>query len=367
MNAELNFYRKIFIEFLPLWAERGGYLEGFYGSHYIYPETISKIPIQFAPASSLDGLFIDIENSPTSPQLLTSYIQTLSPGGILVAHLKKEFWNKKTILNTLKVAGFEIIYLNKIPNYQIKKIDKNFFKPKGLFYRFFLETFPFSIMSLKSHWFIIAKKHLSKNKFSDFLQFSIVIPIENRESVKKVFLWEEFFHNRKIYNVELVIVEHFKNHNIEIPESNFLQMQIINHNLETSLESCIYTGVYHSKGKIVLVDNTKEAFKPEIFFELLDQYLRHIDPSKPIAVYAYPKGYKNKFIKKIINFVLYGISIPESSYRMYNLKSVEIFFRFHPFLLKKKSNLIEKEIRKQKGKILFIPYPFDYTPLKKKF
>jgi hypothetical protein len=69
MNAEVNFYRQIFKDFMPSWSERGGFIEGFSGYKYLYPEPIAPIPLQFAPASSLDGLLIDLEHSPSSPQL----------------------------------------------------------------------------------------------------------------------------------------------------------------------------------------------------------------------------------------------------------------------------------------------------------
>lgn len=366
MNLELNFYRKIFQEFLPLWSERVGYIQGFQGFDIIYPEKISKIPIQFAPASSLDGLFIDLGNSPSSPQLLSNYIQTLAPGGIVIAHLKKEFWNEKTILNTFKTSGFEIIYISKIPNFKIKKINKNFLKPKGILYRLFLNVFPLSIKSFKNHWFIIARKYLIKNKHSDHIQFSLVIPIENQKEIKKAILWEEFFQTRKIYNVEIVLVNN-TNYNIELIKTGAVQFQIIQHYYQTSLDSCVYSGIYNSRGKITLVDITKEESNPEVFFELLDNYLKKIDLSRPFAVYAYPHILQKKYFRRFLNLIFYGIDFPESNYRMYNLKALELFFRFHPYILEQKPNLIEKEILKNKGKIIQIPYYEKEILLKKKF
>lgn len=364
MNKEFNLYRKIYKEFLPFWAERVGYIDGFLGYEYIFPENISKIPIQFAPTSSLDGLYIDLEHSPTTLQSLTSYIQTVSPGGIVLAHLRKEFWDRKKIQNTFKTSGFELFYLDLVPNYRKTKIDK-FLKNKGLLYNLFLETFPITIWSFKRHWFLIAKKNLVIQKSSEFLQFSVILPIQNTENLKKISLWEEFFFKRKVHNAELVIINNLQQ-NLEIPKNQFAEIQLIQHYFPTDIIDCIYTGLYHSRGKLILIDSSIENFKPEIFFELLDRSLHNVDPSKPFAIYAYSKN-RNKFWNVIFNLVLYGISNPDSCYRMYNLKSIEIFFRFHPFLLKKNPYLIEREIKKSKGKILQIPYDFDYTHFKKKF
>ncbi len=364
MNKEFNLYRKLYKEFLPLWAERVGYIDGFLGYEYIFPENISKIPIQFAPTSSLDGLFIDLEHSPKTLQNLTSYIQTVSPGGIVLAHLKKEFWNKKNIQNTFKTSGFELFYLSLVPDYNTSKIE-NFLKNKGFLYNFFLETYPLTIWSFKRHWFLIAKKNLLLQKSSDFIQFSVVLPIQTLENLKKISLWEEFFSKRNVYNSELIIINNLQR-NLEIPKNQFVQIRIIQHYIPTDSIDCIYTGLYHSRGKIILVDSSTENFKPEIFFELIDQYLKSVDPTKPFAIYAYPRSNKRKYLKNVMNQIFYGISHSESCYRMYNLKSIEIFFRFHPFILRKNPYLIEKEIKKNKGKILQIPYVFDYPSLKKK-
>ncbi|GIX42463.1 MAG: hypothetical protein KatS3mg129_2196 [Leptospiraceae bacterium] len=365
MNAEVNFYRQIFKDFMPAWSERGGYIEGYKGYQYLYPENIAPIPIQFAPASSLDGLFIDIEHAPASPQMLVNYIQTIAPGGITIVHLSYKFWNKKMIYNTFHTAGFEILYFSKIPELKYIHYDSGYFKTKGLLPYLFFASFPFTPYSYKRNYFIIAKKNFYKN-YDKHLQFSIILilPEQKEKAHQKLLSWEEFLQEHKIHNIELVVV---KNSHKDINEKGYSQMQIIHHYEKTFTENAIYSGIYKSKGKIVLIDMDSSVNHPSLFFEAFDHFLKNQSLStKPLAIYAYPLQEKNQFLKKIYYKLIYGIKHPTAKYRLYNQKSIELFYKYHPYTLKQNPYLIEKEIKKHKGKIIEIPYNLPYKPLKKK-
>lgn len=365
MNAELEFYRRLFRDFLPIWSERGGYIEGFQGSEYIFPQNVTPIPIQFAPSASLDGLLIDPEHSPASPQLLANYIQSLSPGGIVILHLKSKFWNKKTIYETFSAAGFEILYLNKIPDIKHITYDSGYIKVKGFFSNLFFFTFPTSFFSINGNYFIIAKKNFYKNPTEPHLQFSIVLILskDQEKSYKKLKLWEKFIQEHKIHNVEIILLEN----SMDRMEFNhqFPQVQIIQHYTNSFLEDAIYSGIFKSNGKIILIDADEKEGNPNIFFEVFYEFLKH-PSSLPLAVYAYPKQQQSQFLKRFYYLFLYGTKNPDAKYRMYNQKCKEIFLKHHPYSLKQNPYLIEKEIKKNKGEIISIPYFEEYEPLKKK-
>jgi len=367
MNAEINFYRQIFKDLMPVWSERGGYIEGFNGFEFLYPQNIAPIPVHFAPSSSLDGLLIDFEHSPSSPQMLANYLQTLSPGGIAIVHLSSKFWDKKKIYHTFNAAGLKILFFSKIPTLKHLHYDSGFFKTKGCLSRISLASFPFIPMSLKNDYFIVAKKNFYKNYVDNYLQFSVILVLpENKElAQRKLFAWEKFLLEHKIHHLELVIIENHGNE-VKLTGQFFNQIQLIHHYESTFIENAIYSGIYKSKGKIIFVDLETSPQSPEIFFEVFDNFLKNPYTSIPMAIYAYPKQEKYQILKKIYNLLIYGVKHPSSKYRMYNQKSIEIFYKYHPYILKQNPYLIEKEIKNNKGKIIEIPYTIEYEPLKKK-
>jgi hypothetical protein len=368
MNAEINFYRQIFKDFMPSWSERGGFIEGFSGYKYLYPEPIAPIPLQFAPASSLDGLLIDLEHSPSSPQLLANYIQTLAPGGISIVHLSSKFWNKKKIYDTFNAAGFEILFFAKIPKLKHIYYKSGYFKTKGIYPYIFFDSFPFTPIALKGNYFIIAKKNFYRNFIDTSYEFSIIVILpENEELAKeKLSSWESFLSYHKIHNIEIVIIQNFKKE-VKFSQKGYNQIQLIHHYESTFLENAIYSGIYKSNGKIVLIDLDENPINPEIFFEVFHEFLKNQHSMNvPLAVYSYPKQEKNALWKKIYYKIFYGIKHPNTKFRLYNQKCIEIFYKFHPYFLKQNPYLIEKEIKKNKGRIIEIPYYSEYEPLKKK-
>ncbi len=331
---------------MPYWAERGGYIEGYRDYEFLFPDGVTPIPIQFAPASSLDGLLIDIENSPKTPQLLTNYLQTLAPGGIGIIHLSTKFWNKKLIYNTLEMSGLEVLYFTKIHRLQYIEYKEGIFKN-----RFILNAFHFFLRKPNHNFFVIVKKKFYKNSQEKF-QFSIIIvlPEDKTKAQKKLELWDSFLKNHKIHNIEMIIIDNFQH---QIPEENFSFSctEWIYHFDNNILENSIYSGIYKSNGKILFLDMNTYEGNPTIFLEILDYFLKN-QSNKPFAIYAH---YKNlNFLKSLFNYMFSGIKNPFCEYKMLNEKCTEILLKYHPYVLKNKSFLIEKEIKKNKGKILEI-------------
>ncbi|MCS7204467.1 MAG: hypothetical protein NZ853_02090 [Leptospiraceae bacterium] len=361
MNYRTELYKRLFSDLLPEWSKRCGYIQGYIGWERIFPEHIVPIPVELAPASSLDGLFIDIEHSPKSIQILSSYIQTILPGGIAIAHLSKKYWNKKKIKNTFHIAGFEIIFLAQLYSIEQVYYEDGYFHIKSFLPRIFLYLFSFIPVGLKSNYFVIAKKKFHKNPTGNETKLSVILilPSDLDLARQKLISWYNYLSSKNLHYLEIIIVEGSESvsSNIEFSDlSNTQRLKIHNHN---DYNYSIYTGIYKSSGKIIYVDASENPETPHLFLEVLDIFLKKNQNHKPFAIYVFSKR-ANFFKRKMNQFFVSSFS-KMFPIRIYNQKSKEVILKFHPFVLKKQPDLIEKEILKH-GKLikLFKDYDMNY-------
>ncbi len=319
---DYHIYTQLFSEYMPSWTTRGGCIDT--RNKKIFPNFIVSIPIQFAPPSSLDLLFIEKENSPHSPVVLTSYLQTVAAGGVAIIHLNNDYWDKNLIKQTIEVCGFSILILEEVSESDIIQIENRKIK--------IIKKKQFD---LKKSWLLLIKKKLFKPESELNYQFSFVLnlPSDQDKAVEKIYCWKNFIKKHKIYLSEILIYEKYREFldDPESPEYFYIQ------SLENKNSNYILDGIYFSRGKNVFLDEEESTGNPEIFFELLDLLVKKNEPTKPVAIYFDSKEKRNYF-----------------RYRLYNTKSLNFFIRFYNEILFFQEKFdITKQIQKE-GKIYFM-------------
>lgn len=321
--SESALARRIFSRFLPPYASRAGYFEGV-SPEGLFPAGICPIPVHLAPAASLDGIWVDSEHSPENSKELAALLQTLGAGGIGVLFLRTEHWNRRAIRDFCRGAAMQLLFLSPIPSKgRVKLTPAGLPVPKSILRRFalrFVTSFFPSLAGLFGReLFVIVQKNLTRHRDTDGMRLSVIIPAITPDRLQQ---WEDFIAKHRMHEIELISVE-----DGVMPTSKSGSTIHVQHYRKAGRAAAIRSGLLHSRGKSVLLDNDQRC-APDYLFDLMQarmQAKRKVDVIAGLNAAERPW-----WPRRLLNRWLTGFSDPEPLYLLLSDRAIRYLIDLHP-------------------------------------
>lgn len=321
--SESALARRIFSRFLPAYASRAGYFEGV-SPEGLFPEGIYPIPVHLAPAASLDGIWVDSAHAPENSRELAALLQTLGAGGIGVLFLRTKHWNRRAIRDFCRGAAMQLLFLSPIPaKGRVKLTPAGLPVPKSILRRFalrFVTSFFPSLAGLFGReLFVIVQKSPARHRETDGMRLSVIIPAITPDRLHQ---WEDFIAKHRVHEIELISVEEDV-----MPASKSGSTIHVQHYREAGRAAAIRSGLLHSRGKAVLLDNDQRC-APAYLFDLMQARMQA--KQKVDVVAGLDAAERPWWPRRFLNRWLTGFSDPEPLYLLLSDKAIRDLIDVHP-------------------------------------
>ena len=99
----------VFLRYLPAYAQRVGISSERDRKRFSLPPSVTLLETRQCPRGSLHGIYCNANDAPTGLKSLTSFLETLAPGGIAVLHLPEPY-DGKVLAEVCAGGGWKLLY-----------------------------------------------------------------------------------------------------------------------------------------------------------------------------------------------------------------------------------------------------------------
>lgn len=361
MSLEKTFTKRIIATFLPPWTERVGYPPSRPELAVLFPDRTSPIPLDLAPSSSLDGIYLDGDDAARDSRQLTGQLETLSPGGIAVMILSKQYWTKRDLKQACDGTGFRILFSSPIQSGQKVKISSEGLPvPASWYQRIFrsgrLAAFPALSFPGGKGLFVVLQKKFSQSLSSRIGLSVVMLMPENREAAARMLLrWDSFLKEKKFDDAQLVYVE---DSHLDPPPLNLQADAVrkVDHYRPTGPYGAFRSGLAFSRGRKVIVDFSRGTVDPSLCMPLLDRFVqeeknmgkRHFAVQGVDYRMRNPYGWLRGFFLRFVAGTVY----PDSPLRIYPSWTASLLADLHPEEVEKYPLLMSMIVKKNGGRFI---------------
>jgi hypothetical protein len=361
MSIESSMIKGILKDFLPPWSERVGIPPDRTELAAIFPDRISIIPMDLAPSSSLDGIYIDGKDAPRESRELTGQLETLAPGGIAVMILPRPEWSEKDLKQACDGMGFRILFSSRIQTGKKTRLT-----PEGLpvpaswVTRFFRagRLFAFPALQYRSGkgLFVILQKKFSQSITSrSGISVVMLMPEDRKKASQMLHVWDSFLREKNFDEVQLVYVEDSP---LDPPvmDLHSESVQRVDHYRPVGAYACLRSGLAFSRGRKVIVDFSRGTVSPSVSMPLLDRFIqeeKNLGKSHFVVQgldyrMRMPYGWFKRFVLRFIAGTVY----PDAPIRIYPGWSAALLADLQPAEIKKNPLLLSMALKQKNGKFL---------------
>ncbi|HBS03425.1 MAG TPA: hypothetical protein DEA96_00565 [Leptospiraceae bacterium] len=361
MSLEKTLTRRIIESFLPPWTERVGYPPSRPELAALFPDRTSPIPMDFAPSSSLDGIYLDGDDAARDSRQLTGQLETLAPGGIAVMILSREHWTAKGLRQACEGTGFRILFSSSIKSGQkILPTSEGLPVPASWFQRIFragrLATFPALSFPRGKGLFVVLQKKFSQSLSSRTgISVVMLMPEDRNDAARMLISWDSFLKEKKFDDAQLVYVE---DSHLDPPPLNLQADAIrkVDHYRPTGPYGALRSGLAFSRGRKVIVDFSRGTVDPSLCMPLLDRFIQEEKNmgKKHFAVQAVDYRMRNPYgwLKGFFLRFIAGTVYPDCPLRIYPAWTASLLADLHPEEIKRNPLLFSMTVKRNGGRFL---------------
>ncbi|MCB1138033.1 MAG: hypothetical protein KDK23_04720 [Leptospiraceae bacterium] len=361
MSLEKSITKSIIARFLPPWTERVGIPPSRPELAALFPDRTSPIPMDLAPSSSLDGIYIDGEDSPRDSRQLTGQLETLAPGGIAVLLLSREHWTTKGLGQACEGMGFRVLFSSAIRAGQKIRYTKEGLPVAASWWRRIfqsarLATFPALSFRGGQGLFVILQKKFSQSLSGKTGLSVVMLMPEDRSAASRMLIgWDNFLREKKFDDAQLVYVEDSR---LDPPPLDLRADAIrkVDHYRPAGPYCSLRSGLAFSRGRKVIVDFSRGTLDPSLCLPLLDRFIQEEKGmgKRHFAIQGVDYRMRNPYgwIKGMVLRLVAGTVYPDSPMRIYPAWTASLLADLHPEEVKKHPLLMSIAVKRNGGKFL---------------
>ncbi|MCB1303568.1 MAG: hypothetical protein KDK37_04800 [Leptospiraceae bacterium] len=327
----------------------------------IFPPRTSPIPMDLAPSSSLDGIYIDGEDSPADSRQLTIQLETLAPGGIAVMTLSREYWTVAGLRQACEGTGFRILFLSRVKSAQKVRFTREGLPvPASWWARIFnakrLASFPaLSFRSGKALFVILQKRFSPSLSSRSGISVVTLMPEDRSRAAAMLVRWDSFLREKGFDEAQLVYVE---DNPLDPPAMELYADSIrkVDHYRPTGPYGALRSGLAFCKGRKVIVDFSRGEVDPALCMPLLNRYLEAEKAMGKdhfvVQAIDYRMRHPYGWIKSLILRLIAGTNYPDSPIRIYPARTAALLADLHPEEVKRYPLLLSMTVKRNGGKFL---------------
>ncbi|MBU45442.1 MAG: hypothetical protein CMN76_19680 [Spirochaetaceae bacterium] len=361
MSLEQSLIKNIISAFLPPWTERVGIPPSRPELAALFPERTSPIPLDLAPSSSLDGIYLDGEDAARDSRQLTGQLETLAPGGIAVLFLSRKHWTVKGLRQACEGTGFRILFYSSVsPGQKIAFTKEGLPVPASWIKRIFragkLATFPALSFYGGQGLFVILQKKFSQSPSSrSGISVVMLMPEDRTAAAKMLIRWDSFLKEKRFDEVQLVYVEDSR---LDPPplELEADAVRKVDHYRPTGPYGALRSGLAFSRGRKVIVDFSRGSVDPSMSLPLLDRFIQEEKNmgKRHFVVQAVDYRMRNPYgwLKGLVLRFVAGTVYPDSPIRVYPAWTASLLADLHPEEVKKHPLSVSMIVKRNGGKFI---------------
>ncbi|MCB1169889.1 MAG: hypothetical protein KDK25_06115 [Leptospiraceae bacterium] len=361
MSLEKSIIKGIIAQFLPPWTERVGIPPSRPELGALFPDRTSPIPMDLAPSSSLDGIYIDGEDSPKDSRQLTGQLETLAPGGIAVLILSREHWTTKGLGQACEGMGFRVLFSSAVRSGQKIRYTREGLPVAASWWRRIfqgarLATFPSLSFRGGQALFVILQKKFSQSLSGKTGLSVVMLMPEDRNAASRMLIgWDNFLREKKFDDAQLVYVEDSR---LDPPPLDLKADAIrkVDHYKPAGPYSSLRSGLAFSRGRKVIVDFSRGTLDPSLCMPLLDRFIQEEKGmgKRHFAIQGVDYRMRNPYgwIKGLVLRLVAGTIYPDSPMRIYPAWTASLLADLHPEEVKKHPLLMSIAVKRNGGKFI---------------
>lgn len=361
MSLEKTIIKGIISKFLPPWTERVGIPPSRPELAAVFPERTSPIPMDLAPSSSLDGIYIDGEDSPKDSREFAAQMETLGPGGVAIMLLSREHWTLKGLRQACEGTGFRLLFSSAVRSGQkIRYTQEGLPVPASWWRRIFqagrLSTFPSLSFRRGQAFFVVLQKKFSQSLSGRSGLSVVMLMPEDRNAASTMLLaWDSFLKEKKFDDAQLVYVEDSR---LDPPALDLETDAVrkVDHYRPTGPYGALRSGLAFSRGRKVIVDFSRGTVDPSLCMPLLDRFIREEKNlgKRHFAIQGIDYRMRNPYgwLKGLVLRFVAGTVYPDSPLRIYPSWTASLLADLHPEEVKKNPLLLSIAVRRNGGKFI---------------